>query len=307
MKYQGSYLNIERPPRNLLFFLLMFGGAWQWRVCCLSLFSECLTWICFRKNLYSSLNCWICYPKSIYQYRIEKTGMSGQGLLYCYPMALIVTVLGLKGFHVLEGPRNCYCVSPLMNVMTTCHMMAPECSKSRLIYLRFEHKNGDIYQQKMETGEGPSILLAWNDVLCDLFFWVIKVQTSWSKSNPKKDSSFPVGMPKAADGFSKKWLAGRRAKDSSGRQHKTHDHPVIPSDLFIPHVVGGYLINLWKDHLSIPKKVTRNCQAPWLNLFRNISFCLVLSNIYIFHLGRLRRSGPIRLIYCSNGWKKNTN
>ena len=72
-------------------------------------------------------------------------------------------------------------------------------------------QNGDVDKLKMETAENPSIILAWNYVLCDLFFGVIKVQTSWSKSKtpPKKnDSSFPVGWAKAAVGFSKRWLAG---------------------------------------------------------------------------------------------------
>ena len=60
----------------------------------------------------------------MYTNRIEKTCVSGQKLLYCYPVALILTLLSVKDIHVLEGPRNCCCVSPLVNVMTTCHMMA---------------------------------------------------------------------------------------------------------------------------------------------------------------------------------------
>lgn len=66
------------------------------------------------------------------------------------------------------------------------HDGVSECSKSRLIYLRFEQQNRDVHKQKMETAENPSIILGWNYVLCDLFFGVIKVQTSWSKSKPKK-------------------------------------------------------------------------------------------------------------------------
>ena len=56
----------------------------------------------------------IKYTKSV-----DKTGVSGEEFLSCHPLTPIVTLLGLKSIHVLEGPRNCCFATPFINVMPT--------------------------------------------------------------------------------------------------------------------------------------------------------------------------------------------
>ena len=160
------------PPRNLLFFLLMFGGhgneVFAFEVYFLSVWLESVS-----ERI--SIHLWIAEFVTllkVYTNRIEKTGVSGQKLLYCYPVALIVTLLGLKDIHVLEGPRNlllCFPFSECDDYMP--HDGVSECSKSRLIYSRFwTYKMVTSTSKRWRQGEKPSILLACNNyVLCDLF------------------------------------------------------------------------------------------------------------------------------------------